>query len=68
MLYCELVCYLSGGLIYGEIFVFIKNMVVDIYDINDFIMKLLLNYLFICDMFCWIYNGVLINFMVKFVC
>ncbi len=61
----ELARRLSGGLTYGEIPAFIKNMVVDTHTANDFIMKPLPNHLFTRDTSCWIYNGVSINPMAK---
>lgn len=56
---------LTGGVIFGEIPACIKNMVVDIHDVNDFIMEPLPNHLFTRDTSCWVYNGVSINPMAK---
>ncbi|RPH29807.1 arginine deiminase [Buttiauxella warmboldiae] len=61
----ELARRLSGGLTYSEIPNYVSNMVVDIHQASDFIIKPLPNHLFTRDTSCWIYNGVSINPMAK---
>lgn len=64
---CKLVEYLIGGVVVDDLFVSegvnIFKMYCEYLGYFSFLLLLLLNIQFICDIMCWIYGGVILNLM-----